>query len=83
MDGREKEKQKVSFFMFLKYKRSFMCILCVILSMITMLFYEPSLSIRLKKAYHIKPKDNGAIFAIAPFFYALTSGFIGALTKRI
>ena len=60
-----------------------MCIISLILAMITMLFYEPSLSVRLKTAFKIEPKDNGPIFAIAPLFYALTSGLIGYVTKRI
>lgn len=67
-DGKE-----VTFILFLRHRKSLMCLMAVVMVMITLSIFDPTLSIWLKRTYDITEKDNGIFFILVPLFFAINS----------
>ena len=76
-------KKDTNVWLFLKERRSLVCILGLIMSMVTLSSFDPTLSIWLKQAYGISEKDNGIVFGLVPLFFSITSSLMGFVTARI
>lgn len=71
----------VSYTMFLTNRRAMFAVISAVFAMMFMLFYDSILSVRME-SMGVADTNIGFMFALDPFFYALSSPFVGDLCKK-
>lgn len=74
---------KISFMMFIRNYKAFMCVLAVVCSFICMLFFEPALTIELKNVYNVPTGLVGVCFAVQSLTYAIGAPLVGRINEKI